>query len=1151
MVASQLHRRSTRRRGRRLALRLNLEVLETRMLPSVTWPGFLSPVAETEPNGTLDQAQNLGDLTTSPRAEVVGTITNNAGGGGVDWYSFQLDRAADVVISTPKAQPASPPVTTISLYNSDPNDFNDPYDPLGYRLLAQSDSATASGTAQIDRKLAPGTYYVAVSGSGNDYFFPFLADSGYAGATGNYGLLITATDLGLTATDGPAVLAADPQAGANLLSSPFMIRVDLSKPLDPNTVSAGGTVRLLTNPSGSFGNGNDQPVSLASVNLNTAGNELLIAPAAPLPPGYYEVVLAGNSSTDPQVLADLNGTPLGTDSSHPSGTDFSYTFQISGNEGVPVIGSSSAATADDTPATSHQLGDITNAGLVQVAGAIGDDSTDPLGFDGSDVDLYHFQVSGTGRYALTAEVFAGRIGSPLSPGLSLFQVNPTTGQLILLASNTGTQNPSSATDGLQPLSLDPALLAGLEPGDYYLAVSNSLNVPDPVNSPPGTNGVFDPNVSHSGQNGGSTGNYVLNLLVQPTTQEPPKVVAVTPAEGSTLNAPPTQLTVQFSEPVNLPQLALEERMQGVVNTCAAVYVEGSNGSKYYPILESYDSSTNTATFQMLDSLATDSYRLHLAASLGLAGLGGSLVGNDPSGDYVTSFTVNAPARGTGNNPLLWMDQEPNNNLGQAQNLGVLFPNDLLNGVTLERDFSQDPSSAPADTADYYRFQILDSGNYVFGFGTSSLPAGAKATLLDITGAPVQEFPQPRGLGFSANLQPGIYFLDIGGWNTGQAAGVKYTVVITSYGFTDNPVPLTTGPAPAISLQPVSDVPPSPPPQPVVVSLPITSSPIVTSTATTFTPANTTSVSTATNTTPLSTTSSAPSSATDASSTPAPSVSPTVVLAAATAPASPPVSSPSAALLVNLLVPTTVNSAALLSSTPRGTPNRPAESINLPAGVLLALGAGPVGGIKDAAPTDPSPSADHVFVRLPEWSARQLQPGTAMLARIESGADKGDLPATEQSPNLETTGEESTNPFEEGQENSVRWPNTAPELALPMLVSDSIGELVSHTYEGARDAFFRIAQWRLVLGLGPDAAPQPQPSGMPKSVSLPPAISTEIEPQTEDRAGSATGLDTARAPNVTDTILAIGLAAVTAMAVASPGANPDRGRGRVVRWRGER
>src|SRR6266404_2748301 len=131
----------------RAAVRLHVETLETRCLPSVTtWPGFLNPVPETESNDTLDQAQNLGDLSVTPRAEAVGTIGNGATNqADVDWYSFQLDRSANVTLTTPPAEAHGQAVTTLSLYNSDPNDINDLYDPLGYRLLGQADSADQAG----------------------------------------------------------------------------------------------------------------------------------------------------------------------------------------------------------------------------------------------------------------------------------------------------------------------------------------------------------------------------------------------------------------------------------------------------------------------------------------------------------------------------------------------------------------------------------------------------------------------------------------------------------------------------------------------------------------------------------------------------------------------------------------------------------------------------------------------------------------------------------------------------------------------------------------------------------------------------------------------------------------------------------------------
>src|SRR5205807_652308 len=46
---------------------LYVEMLETRaLLSAATWPGLISPVASSAGIGTLDQAQNLGDLSALP-----------------------------------------------------------------------------------------------------------------------------------------------------------------------------------------------------------------------------------------------------------------------------------------------------------------------------------------------------------------------------------------------------------------------------------------------------------------------------------------------------------------------------------------------------------------------------------------------------------------------------------------------------------------------------------------------------------------------------------------------------------------------------------------------------------------------------------------------------------------------------------------------------------------------------------------------------------------------------------------------------------------------------------------------------------------------------------------------------------------------------
>src|SRR5579884_1149884 len=206
-------------RRSRPGMRLRIRSLEARLVPSAF--------------ATLNVADDLGNLSSGAQAERTGTI---ALGADVCWYSFTLNSPERIHLSTASGPTGRPLAAVLSLYNSDPFDFADAYDPLQHRLLAQDDSGTHGGNAQIDCVLAPNTYYVAVSGAGNDSFHPLIADSGYPGATGSYTLAVNVSDPGLPVGNSPVVLATNPAAGAHLNHSPFVIRVDLSAPLDPNTV---------------------------------------------------------------------------------------------------------------------------------------------------------------------------------------------------------------------------------------------------------------------------------------------------------------------------------------------------------------------------------------------------------------------------------------------------------------------------------------------------------------------------------------------------------------------------------------------------------------------------------------------------------------------------------------------------------------------------------------------------------------------------------------------------------------------------------------------------------------------------------------------------------------------------------------------------
>ncbi len=792
------------RRRRRQAPQFRLESLELRQLLAGS-PLTASTVSlvEVEPNDTVDVAQNVGDLSESPSVQVLGAIGNGpAGAADVDWYEFTLDRPARVVMAaSPQAEsPNFHPV--LSLYNNDPYDFQDPYNPLGYRQLAQDDSSAHHCPATIEEPLCAGTYDVAVSGAGNLYYCSLLAASGFPGQTGDYNLTLTSTDLPIQPGDGPSVLTTEPAPGTVLDSSPLVIRVDLSGPLDPSTINPGQTVQLLCSPSGSSAQ-NGQNVPLSAVNFSPAINELQLFPARALPPGRYEVLLVGQSGDGSVGLADPTANPLGADSAHPGGQDFSYTFQVDGIDG----NTGPAAAADDTPATSHDLGDISSQGLIQVAGAIGDDpfydssNPDPLFNPGNQVDLYHFQVDGPGPFALVAEVFAGRIGSPLDPGVSLFRLAPDGRTLDFVAGDNNTYNPVQATDGSTPLALDAALTAGLTQGDYYIAVSSGWNTPSPLETQPvDTPGLFDPTVSHSGSIGFSTGLYVLNLMVQPVPKAP-RVIASSPAPGDVLSQSPTQLTIQFSEPVNLNQLAFAAYNQVTAeDPLPAVFIEGSSGVIYYPRLESYDAETNTASFLMLVRLPSGSYSLHVSGAGGLTDLAGiPLVGNEPGGDQVIQFQVNTADPGRSFDASSGFEMTLPANLTSPDDLGVLFPHELQAGITLARNPGGNEATSSFGGGDEFQFQVLQSQTYCFFLTGSDLPAGIQLSLTDDAGNPIPCGSIQDGQVLLADLAPGKYRIEVSGWDPSLGSAVAYQLHFGLQCAADNPPPLVSGPAPALVL----------------------------------------------------------------------------------------------------------------------------------------------------------------------------------------------------------------------------------------------------------------------------------------------------------------------------------------------------------------
>ena len=282
--------------------------------------------------------------------------------------------------------------------------------------------------------------------------------------------------------------------------------------------------------------------------------------------------------------------------------------------------------------------------------------------------------------------------------------------------------------------------------------------------------------------------------------------------------------MQFSEQVNVRQLAESAFHQVGQNTVRAVFIVGADGQQYFPRLRSFNSMTATARFQMLDGLPNGASELHVSGALGLTdGAGLPLVGNDASGDFVTRFTV-ADASRVGV-PTQRSNSANNDSFATAQDLGTLFPHELQTGVTLTRDATTNAGQA-ADTSDFFRLELLQTQSYFFTLtnrGSGDAPA---IEILDADGHVVPLAAQPGGHGLLGFLRAGTYALHVGSWTTASAANVRYQIEIELGGASENPPPLTSGAAPAIGFQLVGSGPVSQPPIAVVFAPTIhTSSPI--------------------------------------------------------------------------------------------------------------------------------------------------------------------------------------------------------------------------------------------------------------------------------------------------------------------------------------
>lgn len=178
-------------------------------------------------------------------------------------------------------------------------------------------------------------------------------------------------------------------------SSELEVLVALTKPVDPSTLIPGQTVQLLTT--------SELQVPISTVELSESSATLVIRVEDASELGPLHVVLAGDSSEGAPVIADLNGTPLGTNPSHPYGRNYiGEVHPTISSVAVPPAGTyGDGESLDFVVRTSEPTYVDTTGGSPSVPIELG---------DGAAVHATYLQGSGTEQLTFAYTVLPGDTG---------------------------------------------------------------------------------------------------------------------------------------------------------------------------------------------------------------------------------------------------------------------------------------------------------------------------------------------------------------------------------------------------------------------------------------------------------------------------------------------------------------------------------------------------------------------------------------------------------------------------------------------------------------------------------------------------------------------------------------------------------------------
>ncbi len=286
------------------------------------------------------------------------------------------------------------------------------------------------------------------------------------------------------------------------------------------------------------------------------------------------------------------------------------------------------------------LGGATHLGTIgpnvqTVMGTLNPDSTQ------SAVDIYQFTLPQGNLWQVGLAVSAHSIGSPLLPALSLLDAQGN----VIATQNSGQGLPSDVND--------PYLFEGLEGGTYYVAVSDSGNLPYGSPALPNPSSGFDPIYGIPGSGGlkqsGGPFPFQLGLAATPHVQ-PTRLTSLTVNRADSEESSPTGVTLTFSGPINLSNLFEPDAQE------TALQVVDSSGQVWPITAESYQVTDAGLTLIFDQPLPAGVYTLMTSAQGGLSDLAGTPVvaPGEPAG-VLGSWTVGPPVATRNANDLgvLW------------------------------------------------------------------------------------------------------------------------------------------------------------------------------------------------------------------------------------------------------------------------------------------------------------------------------------------------------------------------------------------------------------------------------------------------------------------------------------------------------------------